>query len=755
MSFGYAIGDVIAVLGLIERVAVELRNYKDAPSHFQQLRVELDLVHSTLQHVLLLEPESDEECQTLDQIRAIVVHCSQPVQAMADKMRSKEGSLGHFRTTRSLSSIGTRLHWSMVAQSDVDAFRKTIMSEMAAINILLSVQQLTRVKQLASQSRCIGTSQALAVERHANAIAGHATSILSIASKTQSTVDVLVANTAVQAETSSRQAKALDRNLKAIETNIDDLSRKAGKTSAMIHHHAKRLLRLMQDIKKMFTLFAKCSKEMLEAIGRNTRMLLDITGQLKRIMRAIEAIPLHLTLDIVRLDDAHGESWALPLQACRTWNSFYDMLRLVVYANERPGADFIVQNRFSIMMAQNGMELNERVWGTFIKSGLHIEQAMVVSRASSLGENCADSRCSGKVLNQAVQLDQHRKVCTSCGRWTTSQTITAPLVELYGPQTQEPVTSQTRATRKPQIGPQLPPMQLEEEPEAFRRVTFYQTSLPIRDFEDARYRLDKDARDPAANAFFGFMCLRDGEERGDDDLFRRSKQHLETTVASDTLNFENWYLLGRACVRLGNYREAHEALQQAAWRGGRCPSVWNTIGVLYSQSNQYRDSLDAFAKAIRLSPRLYEPWYNLGNLYDHCCQPSDAADAFQRCIECNPELLEVHARLRVIRSQITAPNSQVSSDNFLYQMCESKLRMRYDGILEAEGDNIVINPIRERGILEDGDYSDDDNDYDDSEYEDIGYEDSDYEDSDCEDSGGEGDYFRTLPAEPSVSEPMA
>jgi hypothetical protein len=48
-------------------------------------------------------------------------------------------------------------------------------------------------------------------------------------------------------------------------------------------------------------------------------MLLDITGQLKHIIRAIEAIPLHLTLDIVRLDDAHGESWALPLQACTTW----------------------------------------------------------------------------------------------------------------------------------------------------------------------------------------------------------------------------------------------------------------------------------------------------------------------------------------------------------------------------------------------------------------------------------------------------
>jgi peptidoglycan hydrolase CwlO-like protein len=77
---------------------------------------------------------------------------------------------------------------------------------------------------------------------------------LSIASRTQSTIEVLAANTDIQAETSSRQAKALDQNLKAIETNIDDLSRKTGKTSAMIQRHVKRLFRLMQDIKEMFTL---------------------------------------------------------------------------------------------------------------------------------------------------------------------------------------------------------------------------------------------------------------------------------------------------------------------------------------------------------------------------------------------------------------------------------------------------------------------------------------------------------------------
>lgn len=142
MSFGYAVGDLIAVLGLFERIAIELRNYKDAPSHFQELSVELDLLRGTLQHVLRISAEDGTDQQTLERIRAIVIHCMRPLQEMTNKMQSKEASLGHFRTTRSLSSIGTRLHWSMIAKGDVDEMRKIIISQMLAINTLLSVQQL-------------------------------------------------------------------------------------------------------------------------------------------------------------------------------------------------------------------------------------------------------------------------------------------------------------------------------------------------------------------------------------------------------------------------------------------------------------------------------------------------------------------------------------------------------------------------------------------------------------------------------------
>lgn len=69
-----------------------------------------------------------------------------------------------------------------------------------------------------------------------------------------------------------------------------------------------------------------------------------------------------------------------------------------------------MQNRFSIMTAKDGRELNEILWGNFVKSGLHIEQAMVVSRPPSLEGSCVDAKCGGKVVSQAVGVDRHRKV---------------------------------------------------------------------------------------------------------------------------------------------------------------------------------------------------------------------------------------------------------------------------------------------------------------------------------------------------------
>lgn len=123
-----SVGDVVAIVNLFERVILELRNYRDAPPHFQ--------------HASQLRPSNEDERKTLDKVGAIARACLIPLQDLVDKMRAKEGSLGHFRTTRSLANIGTRLHWSLISRKDIDGLRMTILSEMLAINMLLSTQQL-------------------------------------------------------------------------------------------------------------------------------------------------------------------------------------------------------------------------------------------------------------------------------------------------------------------------------------------------------------------------------------------------------------------------------------------------------------------------------------------------------------------------------------------------------------------------------------------------------------------------------------
>ena len=156
---------------------------------------------------------------------------------------------------------------------------------------------------------------------------------------------------------------------------------------------------------------------MLEAIGRNTRLLFLIAHQMKQVLRAIEGIPSRLDVDIIRLDDALGETWGLPLQACGSWDvsrqgscvcgvcidqskSFCHLLQHVVFAG-RPGHSRVTTGQFAITLATSGAMMNRRNWQDFIKRDVHIQQAMVVSRENtsmtSEANVCPFPGCSGVV----------------------------------------------------------------------------------------------------------------------------------------------------------------------------------------------------------------------------------------------------------------------------------------------------------------------------------------------------------------------
>ncbi|KAL3466458.1 hypothetical protein BJX64DRAFT_284396 [Aspergillus heterothallicus] len=142
ISFGFGISDFLIAFRLFKNVAAEIKNYCDAPAHFQPLRAELGLLQNTLLQAFRAELTLDVEKQFNERIRAIAVHCHGPLQIFLDKMRQKTGALGHFRKMRTLGEVGVRLAWSMVWQKDVKDLRKLIISEMVAITVLLSMQQI-------------------------------------------------------------------------------------------------------------------------------------------------------------------------------------------------------------------------------------------------------------------------------------------------------------------------------------------------------------------------------------------------------------------------------------------------------------------------------------------------------------------------------------------------------------------------------------------------------------------------------------
>ncbi|KAI0977610.1 hypothetical protein F4678DRAFT_19779 [Xylaria arbuscula] len=720
MSFGFAVGDVIAVLGLFERVAIELRNYKNAPAHFQQLGVELQLLHTTLKHVLCLSPEDAAEAKTLEQIRAIVMHCLPPIQALINKMRSKQSALGHYRSTRSLSNIGTRLHWSMIAQKDVEDLRTTILSEMVAINMLLNAQQLNLIKNLSLKSRDSKSAQsAPAVVEHSSALVEKTSEILDILSTTPSAITELRSIATVQAEDQSKQLGVLDQNLAAVTAHLDMLSLSVTDGSALLHRQisfmrraSNAMFRMLQNMKELLALLAACSKEMLNAIGRNTRALLDVANQMKRITRAIEAIPLHLTLDIIRLDDALGESWALPYQACTTWDSFRDLLLSVVYANGRQGASRIANNLFVINSAKTGQVIGPSNWFNAVKSGLHIEQAMIMSgdptsdatppdrsNHARKKENCPYPDCRGFISEQPDR--QIIKRCSTCERWSQISESSPPLLQLY------------QSGPRIMTGPKLPSLESTKEINCFLRVQINEPVEAVHDLEDAHRRLAANDSDPEANAYIGLGLAQDAVKNSfNSNTLRRSRDYIEIAIASNNSVSEYWYLLGRVHILLRDYRPAYEAFLQAVYREGRCPSYWITIGIMYFEVKQYRDSLDAVSRAIRLDPYLYEPWHNLGVLYEACNrQHVDARDAYKRCLELKPNLPEVQARYQVLLNHPDDSHNNAPG-NAIKTMVDTAILATMEVAPENMGADININPIRGSSPSQQG--SDNDRAYDDT-----------------------------------------
>ena len=139
MSIG--VGDVIALVGLVERVATELRHYRDAPAHFQQASAELHFFRAVLSRLLKMDSDDGEDPEWLGLIRASAIRCQKPLVEFLEKLKPKDTllGLGHRGTTLSLTAVKHRLHWSLIARKDLEDLREVVTT---TIIMLVGMQQM-------------------------------------------------------------------------------------------------------------------------------------------------------------------------------------------------------------------------------------------------------------------------------------------------------------------------------------------------------------------------------------------------------------------------------------------------------------------------------------------------------------------------------------------------------------------------------------------------------------------------------------
>ncbi|KAK4160655.1 hypothetical protein QBC43DRAFT_325015 [Cladorrhinum sp. PSN259] len=660
MSFGYAVGDVVAVLGLFERIAIEIRSYRDGPNHFQQLQAELEMHRTTIQSILTVEPTCLKDFVIVQRIRAIALHCRLPLQQFLDQMHGKEQALGNFRTARGLTAIGTRLHWSLIGKKDVDELRNTLLSRMLAINLLQGQLQVLQIQRLGPEMNHFAKVQSRDLAKFA-----HEIKILrDTAEETPRAISDLRMLVEKDCLDTTQHLGKIDNKLKVVESNIKKLFTDAFSVVAIfgkglgerVGTALSQILDLMVQLRKMMEVLSKTSQTVLEAVSKTTSILLDLRNNMRSLAQSIDSIPLHLKLPLIRFDDALGESWAIPFQACTTWQAFTEMLKAVIFREQRPGFHRVINNQFVLKIAKSHRDIPRWEWEKRIEPGMHIEQWMNVPELVTDLRGCPFPECDGTFSDILKTLGGG--MCLKCDRSTISRkqyqnliTVRRPEYEggqiLSSDQTQN---SSEYQGEKRAAGPfQLPKIESPDKMDDikhFRRVQYQQPVEAVNTLEEAEEILRVNATEPRANQFMGWYKL-----SIDDDPYS-AVQYLQTASdwhGTDFYNAEQSnYLLGRAYMALRQFPKAYESYEKVMVdTDPRCHEYWISIAILYYRIFQHRDSLDALAKAIRLYPFDPRTWMNLGILYDSVHQFEDSTDCFSRCLELSPVSESHYARSRL------------------------------------------------------------------------------------------------------------
>jgi hypothetical protein len=145
MSFGFSVGDFIAVGNLIKNISSCLQDAGGAKAEYQGLLRELECLQQALQHLDKLQNGGSSSSANLDSIKYAALSCRRPLEQFLEKIRKYDKSLGVWGKDGVIKSTADKLRWGFGQKEEIRKLQSYLNIHIGTINILLAEHGLEKM----------------------------------------------------------------------------------------------------------------------------------------------------------------------------------------------------------------------------------------------------------------------------------------------------------------------------------------------------------------------------------------------------------------------------------------------------------------------------------------------------------------------------------------------------------------------------------------------------------------------------------
>ncbi|KAI9666616.1 MAG: hypothetical protein M1821_004552 [Bathelium mastoideum] len=144
MSFGFSVGDFLAVGNLIKDICSCLQDARGSKAGYQELLRELECLQQALHHLDRLQ-NSGSHSMNLESIKYAALSCRRPLEQFLGKIRKYDTSLGVWGKDGIIKSTAGKLRWGLSERDEVCKLQSYLNIHIGTINILLAEHGLEKM----------------------------------------------------------------------------------------------------------------------------------------------------------------------------------------------------------------------------------------------------------------------------------------------------------------------------------------------------------------------------------------------------------------------------------------------------------------------------------------------------------------------------------------------------------------------------------------------------------------------------------